>query len=462
MPLLATGLLLAPIQAREERATTDAAPATCIAVTHVAVVPMDREIVLEDQTVLVQDGRIVELGPAESLGIPEGALVLEGRGRWLLPALADMHVHVWDENDLFLFVANGVTTVRNMFGGPLHLAWKRRIEAGELVGPRIYTAGPIIDGSPAVWPGSVELTDPARAAAIVREQEQAGYDFLKPYSRLKPECYEALAVAAEEQGLSLMGHVPESLGLADVLEAGQRTIEHLDGWAEAAQPADSPFRTIGFWNVYEAWARVDAESLRALAAEMRETETWNCPTLVVQQKWARGAAAEAQLARPEMRFVSPMIKASWSPTSPVNYLNGMSDSFLASAHAALGSMQRAVAALRDARGGILLGTDMGNPFVVAGFSLHEELAYLVQAGLTPYQALRAGTADAARCLGAGAEWGTIAEGRAADLLLLEANPLEDARHAARRVGVLLRGRWLPETELRRELEDRAARFTGQK
>jgi hypothetical protein len=433
-----------------------------LAIEHVAVVPMtaegDREIVLADQTVIVSDGLVAALGPADAAAVPGEARRIDGRGLYLMPGLADMHVHAWDENDLFLFVANGVTTVRNMFGAPLHLDWRRRIAAGELVGPRIYTAGPIVDGESPVWPGSVELVDPADAPRIAREQKEAGYDFLKPYSKLTAECYEALAVAAEEEGLRLMGHVPDAITLHEALEAGQATIEHLSGWSKAAQDPDYTPRNPSFRDEQLAWQTVHPELVAELARTMREAGAWNCPTLVVLQKWAKGDEARALLARPEMRYVSPFMRSFWSPDSPANYLSQLPDRAVEAAHAAIPAMQRAVLALRDAGGGILLGTDMGNPCVVAGFAVHEELANLVAAGLTPYEALRAGTFDAARCMEDVEEWGSIGVGKRADLLLLSADPLADVANAAKRVGVVLRGRWFAEEELWAELERRAREF----
>ncbi len=456
--LHALALLLAFAQ---QAAPALAAPQEPLAIEHVAVLTMSDDKVLADQTVIVRDGRIAALGPATALSVPEGARHIDGHGQFLMPGLADMHVHVWDENDLFLFVANGVTTVRNMYGAELHLGWRKRIEAGELVGPRIYTAGPIIDGKPAVWPGSVELTDPDEAANVVRAQKEAGYDFLKPYAMLTRECYEALAVAGEEQGMLLMGHVPEALGLADVLEAHQHTIEHLGGYAEAAQRADSPHRSVSFTNESVAWKEVDDARLAEWARATQAAGSWNCPTLVVMQKWALGDDARALLARPEMRYVSPFIKSAFQPDSPMNYLARMPESRVQAAHEALPFEQRAVRALRDAGAGLIAGTDMGNPFVLAGFALHEELAYLVEAGLTPFEALRASTADAARCMGAEKDWGTVAVGRRAGLLLLTANPLDDVKNAAQRAGVVLHGRWFSEADLQAELEKRAQAFEAQ-
>jgi imidazolonepropionase-like amidohydrolase len=179
---------------------------------------------------------------------------------------------------------------------------------------------------------------------------------------------------------------------------------------------------------------------------------------VVYHCWAKGDAARERLARPEMRYVSPFMLAAWDPGSPRSYLATMPDELVARAHAAIPFMQRAVAALSDAGVGLVAGTDMGNPFVTAGFALHEELGLLAGAGLTPFEVLRAATSDAARCMDAADDWGAVAVGRRADLLLLEADPLEDVAHAARRVGVVLNGRWLPAAELATELERRAESF----
>lgn len=176
------------------------------------------------------------------------------------------------------------------------------------------------------------------------------------------------------------------------------------------------------------------------------------------QKWAQGDDARALLARPEMRYVSPFMRGAWDPESPMNYLGRLPASVVQSAHDALPFQYKAVRALRDAGAGILLGTDMGNPCVLAGFALHEELEHLVAAGLTPYEALRAGTAEAAECMLAAGEWGTIVPGARADLILLAKDPFTDVRHARERVGVVLHGRWWSEEDLQAELERRAASF----
>jgi imidazolonepropionase-like amidohydrolase len=442
--------------------TTPREPPAAIAFVDVDVAPMDRERLLRRQTVVVKGDRIVAIGPAAEVAVPEGALRIEGRiagrdggrARYLMPGLADMHVHAWDPDDLVLFLANGVTTVRNMFGSPMHLEWRAKIAAGELLGPTILTAGPIIDGNPPVWPGSTVVDDPALAEKAVLEQKEAGYDFLKVYARLTLPCYDAIVEAAAKHGMRVMGHVPAAVGLAHVLASKQESVEHLDGMAGFAQKDDSPyFSRVDFQNEALAWKHVDDAKIAQAAKIARENGVWSCPTIVVLQKWVQGDAAKALFERPEMKFVPAIERAAWDPGN--NYLKSLPVEYVDSVRAADPDRKRAVGILHKAGARILLGTDMGNPFVMAGFAVHEELENLVACGLTPFEALRAGTSGAAEFMKAGSEWGSVTVGSRADLLLLEGDPLEDVRNAARRVGVMVRGQWFSESDLRARLEELA-------
>jgi imidazolonepropionase-like amidohydrolase len=452
-------LLSLALLARSPQDPAPAARATSVvAFVDVDVVPMDREIVLRDQTVIVRDDRIAEIGPAKDVKVPDGAFRIAGREggktRTLMPGLADMHVHAWSPDDLVLFVANGVTTVRNMFGSPMHLDWRAKIASGESFGPAIYTAGPIIDGDPPVWPGSTVLVDPSKAESVVVEEQQAGYDFLKVYARLSLPCYDALVESARKHGMRVMGHVPSAVGLAHVIESKQDSVEHLDGLAAIAQQDGSPFKgKVDFRDEAAAWKHVDDSKIAETARTMAKNGVWSCPTLVVLQKWVPKDEAQALFDRPEMRYVPAVERMFWQPGS--NYLARMSDESIRAVQDADVDRKRATGILHKAGARILLGTDMGNPFVIAGFAVHEELRNLVASGLSSYEALRAGTSGAAEFMKAGAEWGTVAKGRRADLLLLEGNPLDDVGNAARRVGVMIRGAWCTEAELHARLEDLA-------
>ena len=215
-----------------------------LAFVSVTVVPMDSERVMADQTVIVRDGRIDEIGPASQAHVPENAVVIDGRGRYLMPGLADMHVHLESEDpaSLAVFLANGVTTVRCMWGNPEILQWRRDVESGELLGPTIYTTGPILDGDPPYWPGSTVITTPEQAVREVAAEKQAGYDAVKVLDNLLPDVYEAVLRAAREQGLPVYGHVPWRVGLEDALGGGQKSFEHITDWMHALLPDDSPVR----------------------------------------------------------------------------------------------------------------------------------------------------------------------------------------------------------------------------
>src|SRR4051812_34075948 len=194
-----------------------------VAFVGVTVVPMDTERRVPDQTVVVRHGRIAEIGPSSTVQVPAGALRIDGQGRFLMPGLADMHVHLYTRDDLLLFLANGVTFVRNMWGAPYDLVWRARIEQGSLLGPTIYTAGPLLDGSPPIWNGSVVVETAADAERVVTGQKKAGYDFIKVYKKLLPEAYDAIAATAKREGMTFGGHVPAAVGLEHALAAGQRS-----------------------------------------------------------------------------------------------------------------------------------------------------------------------------------------------------------------------------------------------
>ncbi|HEX9736960.1 MAG TPA: amidohydrolase family protein [Thermoanaerobaculia bacterium] len=450
-------------------AADEAAPPGAIAFIDVNVVPMDAEHVREGQTVVVDGGKIVAVGPAAEVSVPQDARKIEGRGRFLMPGLADMHVHLLGEDVLLLFVANGVTTVRNMFGSPLHLQMREKIARGELLGPRIYTAGPIIDGSPPEWDGSAVVETADQAETEVARQKAAGYDFLKVYDRLPLAAYDALVQAAREHRIPVAGHVPRAVGLEHVLASGQQSIEHLEGYSEALLGGgDSEWnrkRAVDFGREVLAGRRTlselfDGEKLSSLAAATRDAGVWNVPTLVVWQRvLASATEAETLLARPEMAYVSPVIVATWKPSTDFRR-SALADEDMKALQVFNQLRLEEIRALRRAGARLLLGTDTPNPYVVPGFSIHQELRNLVAAGLSPYQAIRAGTRDAAEFLGAHGEFGTVEPGRRADLILVEGDPLADVGNVARSLGIMVRGRWLDKAELEQRLERLAASHTA--
>ena len=402
--LFATAVSVIPARAQVP------AKVTVTAFVNVAVIPMDRERVLAGQTVIVRGDRIVAMSPVGRVAVPAEAVRVDGRGQFLMPGLADMHVHLWDDlkygtvapnvtDVLAALVANGITTVREMHsGGPTSatLALRRRVASGELLGPRIYTAG------------DPDISSPEAAAKSVPALKAAGHDFLKVYFWDDMRVYDSIQAAAARVGLRLVGHVPnKEMTLEKIAQGHWASMEHLLSYYEWA--------TEWAWNPDPAKQvkppRADDAAIRKIALATRRAGVWNCPTLTVVTRtidWNPDAA--------------PMVDFNF----------------------------RLIKALHDVGAGVLLGTDA--PYVMPGFSIHQELEMLVEAGLTPYQALETGTRNVARFLGTEDSTGTIAVGKRADLVLLRANPLVNIRHTTALAGVMLGGRWLPREELEQRLD----------
>ncbi|HKE00502.1 MAG TPA: amidohydrolase family protein [Planctomycetota bacterium] len=457
--MLALALVLPSSLVAQAGAPAPAAP-RAVAIVDVTVVPMDRERALEHQTVVVRGGRIARVDAASAIPLGDDVERVDGRGKFLMPGLADMHVHTWSADDFPLFLANGVTTVRNMFGAPVHLDWRRRVAEGELLGPTIVTAGPIVDGKPPVWPGSAVVESADQADAVVAEQKEAGYDFVKVYSKLTKPAYDAILAAAKKRGIPVDGHVPDAVGLDAAFASGQRSFEHLMlyGTASASTHAASATSPPFVLDLY-AWSRFDPAKAADAAKRTAAAGVWSCPTLIVMERWVSPEAGAKFLEAPEMRYVSPFLRGFWTQLTGKRSSSSNPD-LVDAVRRGDAPRQKMTKALRDAGARLILGTDTGNPYVVSGFAVHQELRLLVGAGLTPFEALRAATAAPAEMLGTPAEFGTVAAGARADLVLLDANPLADVANAKAIAGVMARGRWLPRAELQATLDALAERYAA--
>ncbi len=434
-----------------------AAPAGTYAITNVTVVPMDRDRLLPGQTVILRGGRIQSIGPAVLTRIPAGAIRIEGRGRYLMPGLAEMHAHVppnpadarWTEDVLFLYAAKGITFARSMLGAPHHLDLRARAERGAIVSPRIYAAGPSLNGD--------SVASPEAARRMVAEQKAAGYDTLKIHPGLDRARYDAIVQAARAHRISFGGHVPEAVGLARVLEARQATVDHLDGYMQlllrAGADPKAPAGLFGF-NLVD---QVDEGKIAQLARRTREAGVWNVPTdsLIHHVLLPEPSIAEMER-REEMRYVPRAMLAQWKQARAGLQNQPGYDPDRARRFVQIRT--KLIKALHHEGAGLLLGSDAPQWFNVPGFSLHRELDYLVAAGLTPYEALATGTRNVSRFLGTPNDFGTVEAGRLADLILLEANPLQDVRNVRRSAGVFLNGRWLPQSRIEAGLAAIADRY----
>ena len=432
-----------------------------IAFVNVNIVPFDRERILEKQTVIVRDGRIAQIGPAGKVKVPAGALKIDGRGKYLMPGLADMHVHLSSQQDLAsqqlqLFLANGVTTVRNMIGKPEHLLLRDRVAKGELPGPTIYTAGPPLLGN--------TVSTPEAGERAVIEQKKAGYDLIKVHEGLSPETYAAIVATAKRVGIPFAGHVTATVGLKRALEAQQTSIEHLDGYLQAMVADDSPVKAgpsqLVLGPVLE---HIDESKIPVLAAATRKAGVWNDPTLTLFKLIVSDAKPEELSQWPELQYVPAAMRESFNKQKLST----------ADIPAPANERQRYIElrnkmlfALHAAGAKLLIGPDSPQFFLVPGFATHKELQSFVEAGLTPYEAIEAATRNPgeyfAEVMKVPRDFGTVEVGMRADLLLLEANPLESVANLSKRAGVMVRGRWLPESELRKTLENIAEITKGTK
>ncbi len=398
-----------------------------LAFVNVNVVPMDREHILWRRTVIVAQGRIIGMGSADSLLPPTGARIIDGEDRYFLaPGLADMHVHLRYPSDLTLLLANGVTRVRNMRGTPRHLDWRTRVAAGSLSGPRIMTAGPVL------W-GNQNARTAAEARAEVDSESTAGYDFIKVYDFLSRDAYAAIVDEAEKKHLPVAGHVPTALGIEGVLRAHQASIEHAEQY------------------VYHYFGDdLDDARIPAIARATAAAHTFVTPTLTIIGNYVTMVEhRDAMFQLPEMRYVVPETYAWWrTDVRTGSGQNRLIDSF----------QNKLVRAFRDAGVQMMAGTDFYVFGQVPGFSLHHELEALQHAGLTPYEALSTATRIPAAFAGDSAILGTVTVGKDADLLLLDANPLDDVANTSRQVGVVVRGRWMPQAEIQARLDSLALSF----
>jgi imidazolonepropionase-like amidohydrolase len=414
---------------------------------NVNVLPMAAEVVVDQQTVVVRNGTIAAIGPVDDVPIPEGATVIDGTDRFLMPGLAEMHAHVPAADSpaidryFSLYVANGVTTIRGMLGRPSHVGLRERLEQGEVFGPHLVTSGPSVNGR------SVEGAEQARR--MVRDQHAAGYDFIKVHPGPTRDEFEAVAETANALGMPFAGHVPVAVGVRRALELKMATIDHLDGYFAAMLPSDSPGEGGygGFFDVFLA-DDLDANLIPEFARATAEAGTWNVPTEVLIEQVVDDTPIAELRNRPEMRYMPAETVDNWARAKEQQLADRDYDP--AVAMLAVELRRRLILELHRAGAGLLLGSDSPQVFNVPGFATHRELEALVAAGLTPYEALRTGTVAVAEFLGSKA--GIVAVGRDADLVLLDANPLDDIGNSRRIHGVMLRGTWYASGDLEQRLD----------
>ena len=415
--------------------------------------------VIENRTVVVTDRRIASMHPADEVEVAGATEVVDAEGMYLMPGLAEMHGHLPGprmvssdaRNLLFLYIANGVTTVRGMQGERSQLGLRARIARGQSLGPRLFVGSPSMTGG--------RVATPAQGAQLVREYNEAGYDLVKMHEGLSPDVFDAVAATVREVGLPFGGHVPDAVGLRHALGSGQVSIDHLDNYVEALVPAEDPPAAAadGLFGVGALLDQVDMALLPELVDATRAAGASVVPTMVLWETVFFGdrSAAELRAARPEVRYMPPETVEQWERVMDERAAAGD----LETNRRVAALRRRILQALHEGGVPVLLGTDSPQIFSVPGFSVHHEMALWVEVGMTPYQVLEAGTRRVAEYFGAADDFGTIEIGRRADLLLLTANPIDDVANVARRAGVMVNGNWWSEARIQDRLAG-IAQFYG--
>ncbi len=432
-------------------------PPARLAVVGAHVVDVESGSLLRDRTVIVEGGRIAAVGPRSSTPVPDGAGVVDGSGRCLLPGLFDAHVHLFDPATMGpLLVANGVTAARDMGAfAEQAISTRASFAEGAAIGPDLFVTGPLLDGPPPTWPVTEICETPEKGRAAVRRLAELGVDQIKVYSRLSKETYLSILDEARSRGLKVVGHVPEAVTLTESLAAGQASNEHLLAFGpEIARlaGADPAAKRNGI-STFEDWAqygRADRGALARLLKEVKAAGQHQCPTLVVLERLTR-MDDPAVVNDPKLGLVPEFVKGFWRSGA----YRGMS-----SVKRVLPEMRSFVRDLHECGVPLLAGTDLGNPYLVAGYSLHDELQIFASCGIPPADVLRAATIVPARFLGVEERLGSIAPGKTASMVLVRGNPLEDVRAAAEVEEVFLRGRRFSRADLDLLLADVRARASG--
>jgi imidazolonepropionase-like amidohydrolase len=426
-----------------------------LVLSNVTVVDVRTGALHPEQTVIVERNRIASVEPSKSAKYLRNAPIVDCRGLFLIPGLWDMHVHLvfgdWfpDARDISLplFIANGVTGVRDM-GSELDIvqAWRSEIAAGRLIGPRIYTSGPMLDGPKPRFPSSVAIATPEDAHRAVADLKQRGADFIKLQSQIPREAVFAIAEEARKQQIPFEGHVPDSVRATEMSEAGMRSFEHLIGIFEGSSPNEDDFLK-GGKTEGKFLATYDAARAASLAAILTKNQTWQCPTLV----WERGGnLVDVSDFSKDTRV--KYVPASWKNKTWKRFTDEITQGYgtddLETRKKFIEKELDVVGMLHKSGVTFLAGTDTpAGVHIFPGYSLHEELQRFVAAGFTPLEALQTATINPARFFGIEDQAGTVEKGKLADLVLLSANPLEDIANTQKVTGVIANGRYYRRAEL---------------
>lgn len=407
---------------------------------NVNVISMTSPKVAEKQTVIVTDGKIGSiLGAGAMVKLPESATVVDASGKWLMPGLAEMHGHIPPPNApngllsdvLALYLANGITTVRGMLGHDGQLNLRQWAKEGKIVSPNLYVAGPSFNGQ--------SVNSPQEAIDKVIAQKKEGWDLLKVHPGLTLAEYDAMAKTAKKEGMRFAGHVPEEVGLLHAIEMGHETFDHMDGYSEYLGADKGP---------------IDEKKLASIVKKSKAAGVWIVPTSALWAVIFNATPLETLQKYDELKYVPPQAVDSWSKmyNDRAKQIPAETSKWL------IPNRTKILKALHEGGVKILMGTDAPQQFSVPGFSLHRELLFMREAGMSNFEILKSGTVNVGQYFAKQDSFGTIESGKRADLLLLNGNPLDDITNVDKIEGVMVNGRWFSRKDLDARLAEIAAKY----
>lgn len=423
----------------------------------VNILPMTGEGILNNQTLIVKDGKIEAIGSASDIDIPAGATVIQASGKYIMPGLAEMHAHIpvpqrGDDSlvreTLFLYLSRGVTTIRGMLGNPYHLELKKMIDQDSILSPRVFTSSPSLNGN--------TVPTPEEARRLVTQYQQDGYDFLKIHPGIPLDAFDEMAKTAREVGITFSGHVPQPVGIRHALDAQYASIDHLDGYLSGLatrEEWESLDNNIGFFG-YRTVPYADESEIAVLAQKTKDNGVWIVPTQSLFTRWFSPDDPAAMANEPEMKYMTGSTRYQWrqSKQNAIGNPEYKEEQW----RKMIDLRQQLLRALHEVEVPLLLGSDAPQVFNVPGFSLEHEMNAVKEAGLSNEVILMSGTANPARFFKQEGVFGTIQKGASADLLLLSGNPLEDLNQTWAQEGVMVRGYWMPKDMIDEHLRTIAA------
>jgi len=417
-------------------------------ITNVNIISMQDSAVMKNYSIQVSEGKITAIGKS----LRRNGKTINGKGAYLLPGLSEMHSHIptTDTGDfnylqdiMWLYLANGVLTVRGMIGHPSHLVLKQKIETGEIIGPRIYAAGPSLNGN--------TVSSPESGRQMVKDQKSSGYDHLKIHPGLDMERFTAIANTAKEVKIKIGGHVPLAVGLVNTIKYGYNSNEHMDGYIEAMMPDDSyldpsiagPFSM----NLTD---HADLDQLPSLVRLTKDNNMYIAPTLTLFERYFGYIPAGELRAEPEMKFLPKKLVDQWTEQKKKLEESGQLTEEIVKPY--LEVRKKILMALHRADVPILMSSDSPQVFNVPGFSIHHEIRSMHDAGMSPFEILKSGTLNVATYFNEDDQFGKIAKGVSADFILIRGNPLEDLNNLKHIEGIMLKGNWIPKNKVQQELD----------